>query len=415
MTKYLYTYTDALLWRHLEFRPIELASLAAISATGFSISASSGTIVGSSFTALPLNDSGTFHAFIGSPTGAVPPAWTFAPPRNVPKAGGTSGRGINDKGDLVGWWRTPTGAIHPYVWLNGAAAPASFDVPTAVFPNDNTIHNAALDINNAGIVVGQYAKPDTSATGFHHAGFIANAPPAAAAFAEVDAHLLGATNVVLRGINGWGDVVGRYDLGNNKALGLASTDAAGGYAMCQQVMVPGADQTVVGGVNDLRQIVGYFVVGTQQHGFIWSVDATGMPIGSHVQVDYPGPTTTATRLDHIDNNGLMIGTVFTGTTFMPFVCWYAYVNFLESLLGFAHMATIQRVSGTVAGDGPGWVAPFLGWPHPVPAPTPYRESGLEAMKALALRELAGTLGDEATRKSIQKILHDYATQQVRGI
>jgi hypothetical protein len=111
----------------------------------------------------------------------------------------------------------------------------------------------------------------------------------------------------------------------------------------------------------------------------------------------------------------MIGTVTIGTSLMPFVCWYSYVNFLESLLGFAHLATIQRVSRGVAADGPGYVTPFSGWPHPVPAPLPYRESGLEAIRALMLRELAGTLGDDATRKAVQKILHDYATQQLRGI
>jgi len=414
MPKFVFN-ADLLEWRHLEFRAIDLSTLGAISAAGFSTSPTSGTIAGASFTAPPLGDAGTFHAFIGSstqPAGAFPPAWTFTA-RNVPNAAATSGRGTNDQGDLVGWSRNKNGAIHPFVWRSGAPIPIAFDIPGAIFPNDSTLHNGALDINNAGFVAGMYAKRDAS--GFHHAGFVANAyaPQGLADFVEVDAHMLEATAVIVRGTNSWQDVVGRYEslgAGAPKISGFVSTDAANGYADCRSVEIPGADQTVVGGINDSRQIVGYFTVGLQRHGFIWAVDNSGAPIGQHTTIDYPG--STSTRLDHIDNYGLMIGTTGPNTLFMPFVCWYSYIDFLESLLALSHLAMVQRVSRDVAAGGPGWVTPFGGWPHPAPPPLPYRESGQEALMALRLRELAGSLGAGEARDTIQKILRDYAMQQL---
>jgi len=395
---------DRFRWCHLDFQKVALSALGSIAATGFSVNANSG-IIGTFFPdqELPLGDDKTFHAYVGSLTGTAPFAWTFNPLPDAPQASAMSGRGLNYKGDVVGWFRNAAGEIHPYVWLNGAPAAMAFDIPGATFPKDSTIHNAVLDINDSGVVCGQYAIADDSGKplgmGFVVDAYAAQAP---AGFVQVNGSTLGgAKDVVLHGINNHGHVVGKYDhpavtlsgAQPNTRSGLVSTDVVGGYKNCQPINVKDAISTVVRGINASGRIVGFFQdAAKQQHGFIWSVDASGVPIGSHVQVDFDDDPTTRTRLDHINDAGLMIGWAGPDNAFFPFVCWYSCVDFLESLLAIGHLASVQRVSASVAAGGRGWVLPFGGGPHPEPPPFPYPDPNQEAMMALALRALAGATG-----------------------
>ncbi|HEY7487070.1 MAG TPA: hypothetical protein VH912_21605 [Streptosporangiaceae bacterium] len=98
---------------------------------------------------------GAYHAFLRNPSGSV----TTLPdaPGAVPTAGGTQPAAINDRGQIVGVALTADGGSRGFVYQRGAFTP--IDAPHAVYTR-------ALDINNAGQIVGDYGtKPPTGNRG----------------------------------------------------------------------------------------------------------------------------------------------------------------------------------------------------------------------------------------------------------
>jgi hypothetical protein len=294
-----------------------------------------------------------------------------------------------------------------------------FDLQGAVFPADNEIHNAVFAINNAGYVAGVYTE-HASGGGSRQLGFVvkADAPNATKVFTPVDCAALNATVVNVRGINGHRDIVGRYDDATG-THGYVSLDAPN-YGKCVDIPIPGAERVVVGGINDSRQIVGDFLVNKKRYGFLGRVDSSGQFSG-FAQVEFPqdyfpGVEVTGTRLNSVDNQGLMIGT-FTlknGNSY-PFLCWYGCFSPADMLAG--REVFVQRISPGVALGAWGWVWPLGGIPHPVPPPLPFLAStpGGRAMLGLAINDLLEGLEDPSTRRLIQESLLEYVIREVRAL
>ena len=215
----------------------------------------------------------------------------------------TSGRGINDHGDHVGFYRDAGGANRAYVCWRGRSDPEPFDLATAVFaPNASMINNACFGVNNRGRVVGVV----TDANGMF--GFIARgrqgstgkgfdrkfAPP-------------GWTRSNARAINSFGDVIGTYVQGGKRhgfvALSPALTETPFDY--------PGAVETIGAGINDKRGVVGSYVDATGgTHGYTGWIDDIGI---LHAATQFDIPYAIETRLDGIAADGTVIGSYVDGT------------------------------------------------------------------------------------------------------
>jgi hypothetical protein len=324
-----------------EFFELDSTQLGGISSLGIGISPNPSNIAGTVFTAGPIGDKATFHGFVGvTHDGAPFPGWAYST-RSVPGALATSVRGVNDQGDLVGYWKNDAHEVHAYVWLNESPVPTLYEVPDAVFSGDYVIHNCAHGINNFGTVVGQYGEyVPISPTKFDPPGTPSENLESQFGFVHemykplvrVRLEAWNAVAVVVRGVNRHGHIVGRFDVrGPNRSttvFGFVSVDRVNGYVDCRKVEVPGAEQTVVTGINDDRNIAGNCVISDRQFGFLWSVDDQGRtPNGDPQIFAYDDNAYPNIQVNGIDNSNLMIGAATQGprkapTFFKPFVCRY---------------------------------------------------------------------------------------------
>jgi probable HAF family extracellular repeat protein len=230
-------------------------------------------------------------------------------PLNVPGAVATYANGINDAGQIVGYYRDGTGT-HGFLFSGGSYttlnAPASF----ATY---------AYGINDARQVVGYYSGNTT------HGSFIYSG-------GSYYTNLISPIGVAT-GINASGQIVGfGYGgipfTGDNGYLQTGSSYTA--------LDVPGAFNTVVWGINDLGEIVGGFncssslCPGTNfiEQGFIYD--------GVYTSINDPLATIN-TEAFGINNEGQIVG-------------WYDN--------GYGFLATpVADVPGPVVGAGlPGLVA-----------------------------------------------------------
>src|SRR5215831_14249160 len=185
-----------------------------------------------------FNDStGKFHGFLKD--GA-----TFTT-IDVPGANATVALGINDAGQIVGLFENATGT---HGFLKDGATFTTIDVPDATF---NTF---ATGINNAGEIVGYFRVLVTMHDRIH--GFLKDG----ATFTTID--VPGASATFARGINDAGQIVGFFQ--NPGDHGFLKDGAA--FATIDR---PGAIATDAIGINDAGQIVGLFLDDTvQTHGFV---------------------------------------------------------------------------------------------------------------------------------------------------
>jgi probable HAF family extracellular repeat protein len=158
---------------------------------------------------------------------------------DVPGAGDTVVRGINDSGQIVGYFNFG----HGFVDTGGIFT--TIDVPGAT-------GTPAYGINNSGQIVGSFGD----ASGVH--GFVYTDGN----FTTLD--VPGATRTTAFGINNGGQIVGSF------------TDATGTHGFVYTggsfttIDIPGAISTNASGINDSGQIVGYFQDATGEHGFLAS-------------------------------------------------------------------------------------------------------------------------------------------------
>lgn len=163
-------------------------------------------------------------------------------PINYPGATSTVATGINNSGQIVGYWSNST--VGGGFLLNGGTY-TSFNYP-------GSLSTTPSGINDAGQVVGYYFD----ASGTTH-GFLYYGPK----FYSFD--YPGGTLNFVGGVNGDGTIVGAYyDLGSGCDCGFAE------YAIpptwtgtFTSFSYPGAGDTFAAGINNDNQLTGYFYGG----------------------------------------------------------------------------------------------------------------------------------------------------------
>jgi probable HAF family extracellular repeat protein len=155
---------------------------------------------------------------------------------------GAVAEGINNLGEVVGWYKDPGGVsnpLHGFTYSSGSYTPVNTDDPNGW----NTI---LLDINDAGEVVGNYNDGGAAFAGNNQ---------------------LSAPNSVETapfGINNTGEVVGFYYDSSLKRHGFLYN---GGFTTLDD---PNADETFPERINNNGQIVGAYTSGGQAFGFLYS-------------------------------------------------------------------------------------------------------------------------------------------------
>ena len=163
-------------------------------------------------------------------------------------AASTGAFGINNSGQIVGYWNDVS-TSHGFLLSGGTYT--SMDYPGAVF----TIANA---INNLGDIVGIYS--DTS--GAYH-GFLLSG----GTYTSLDPP--GSTATEAYGINDSGDIAGLYCLTSECAANL---DTYQGFVLSGgtygAVTIPGATSIAAIGINNKGTIVGVYYDSVGNHGFL---------------------------------------------------------------------------------------------------------------------------------------------------
>jgi hypothetical protein len=157
---------------------------------------------------------------------------------------GTHTLGINNNGDIVGYYNDGTGAEHglfrAWTGYGNRGNYVSIDPKGAV----NTI---AEGINDSDLAVGYFQGADGSLHGFSYS-------VASQVFTPIDFN--GATSTAVLGVNNIGEMVGYYIDTAGKRHGFIRS-AAGQYATIDDANA-GAGGTLVGGINNFGEIVGWY-------------------------------------------------------------------------------------------------------------------------------------------------------------
>jgi hypothetical protein len=144
----------------------------------------------------------------------------------------TAACGINDRGDVVGIYGESEAGIRSFLLPAGALRPQPLDVPGAS-------RTRAHDINNAGVVVGEYTEGGVTRGFLQRAGKTERF--------EVE----GATSTHPYGINARGDVVG-YTKTGSTVRGFVRS-AAG---VVTAFAIPGCEETKLAAINSRGDLAG---------------------------------------------------------------------------------------------------------------------------------------------------------------
>ncbi len=284
---------------------------------------------------------------------------------DVPGAYYTQGTGINNAGQIVGWFGDATGT---HGFLNAGGTFSTLDVP---FPGGDTTR--AWGINNAGQIVGSFSD----AMGTH--GFLntggsfttldvpgASGPIGTVAFAINDTGLIvgrfgdpgagtgygfletgsnfttlddpSGFDTIAWGINDAGQIAGTYEVTTGStSVGQAFLYSDGVFTTLN---VPGSVDIAT--INNVGQIAGSFVDGTGSHGFL----LTGSDL---TIIDVPGASNT--QVYGINDSGEVVGN------------WN--VNGVTGSHGFVAVSTpepaswIRLCTGAAIIAGYGWLRKWL--------------------------------------------------------
>ena len=200
-------------------------------------------------------------------------------------ATGTFAQRINNGGDIVGTYHRAN-HLHAFLMQNGGAY-SEILVPGATDAN-------ALGINDSGQIVGNYAFPNPSGGADLQFGFVKTGNT----FEVINPSSIGngaSGAITAWAINNSGDFVGGFNDASGLGHGFIKNSA--GYSA---IDVPGArSYTIAYGINSSGVIVGeYDDAAGREHGFVKS--NTG-----YETVDYPGATLT--RILGINTAGQIVG------------------------------------------------------------------------------------------------------------
>jgi probable HAF family extracellular repeat protein len=168
--------------------------------------------------------------------------------------------GINDKGQIVGWYNDRS-SDHGFAYSGGIYT--GLDDPSA------TVNTFARDINDKGQIVGYYQN-GLPGGGLADHGFLYSG----GVYTTLDDPLAVITNgsgtangTAALGLNDKGQIVGYYYDGSGNAHGFRYSH--GFYTTLDDPS--GVDGTFATGINDKGQIVGYYYDNLHnQHGFLYS-------------------------------------------------------------------------------------------------------------------------------------------------
>ena len=236
-----------------------------------------------------INDINTAGTLVGTYcTGDICPATGTGTPQafmklngklkkiTVPNSTGSYAYGINDAGDVVGWYVDQSGITHGYLLKSGKF--------TKIDPPGSTLTNA-WGINTAGVIVGTYIGTD----GVYH-GFVDNA----GTYTTFDAPN-GSLLTQLTGVNNKNQMVGIYFDPSSVQHGftLAGTKFT-------SFDFPGASVTAGDKISDLGEIVGL-------HGTSSSGPFSGYTKKGPTYADVAAPNSTETRVRGLNNAGVITG------------------------------------------------------------------------------------------------------------
>jgi len=193
--------------------------------------------------------------------------------------------GINDSGQTTGAYDDSSGLTHGFLRQPDGSV-------VTIDPPASAGYAQAEDINNSGVIVGQFFGNTPGFQGFQFSN---------GNYTTIN--LPGATGTSLYAINNLGDTVGVY------------TDASGvnhGFLMSNgsvtTLTFPGSTATNAQGINDSGDIVGSTVVANVRHGYLFSN-------GNFTQIDAPGASPagsggplTGTDVHGINASGVIVGT-----------------------------------------------------------------------------------------------------------
>jgi hypothetical protein len=237
---------------------------------------------------------------------------------DVPGSTYTQAYGINDSGQVVGSYGVGMGGL-PRGFLLSGGSYTTLHVPGA-------LQDYPRGINDSGQVVGYYV---TFPSGYH--GFLLSG----GSYTTFD--YPGADDTTPYGINASGQIVGDYDVGGGDPQSFLLS--GGSYA---PIDVPGSVYTRALGINDSGQVVGEYYDGNSFPGFL----LTG---GSYTTIDVPGSNGTTPY--GINDFGLIVGQYFgDGYGFLTSpVTTVTWTNPAGGLWGVASNWSDGRVPGP--GDG----------------------------------------------------------------
>lgn len=211
------------------------------------------------------NATGVTHGFLDSEGEQV----TIDDPAGLPpnvKSPAQNLLGINDFGVAAGFWTDNNGHEHGYVVeidLNSQKPKKFIEIPPATFPG--AIATQASDITDQGEVCGFW----TDGNNYNH-GFVGRLGGRLSTF-NVQIEGMTATSTSAFGCNNQGEVVGSFTDGNGGVHGFiyengkfSQFDATGS----SQTAAFGVMGTLINGVNDEGDIVGFFSDGTKVNGFV---------------------------------------------------------------------------------------------------------------------------------------------------
>jgi hypothetical protein len=197
--------------------------------------------------------------------------------------------GINDEGVVAGSWFAADGSEVGFIRFRDGHITTPI-----VDPNDNSRTTTLRAINDEGVIAGFYgANADN--------GFLLTEGE----FRTVD--FPGAVSTLLRGINNLGDLSGTYSLVDLNADEFGFIIPRRGPPISFKLPDPTGTGIVVGGINDLRQLVGYYTDGSST-----LVGFLRQPNGQFVSVVVPGALST--QADGINDCGIIVGVWGDGST-----------------------------------------------------------------------------------------------------